>query len=109
MSQTNQGGIRETGSLLGDSLAHWTLLQGAKFTYAIHPEMLTDDGHVKTLDCRLIGETKSRNGSKLRQVAFDRDYVIQKLAKDLGPLFDGCDYAEIQRLVSQAKKYRQSR
>jgi hypothetical protein len=84
--------------------AHWKDLQGAKFLHLVNPEMLSSNGHVKALDCRLIGEPKGRAHSKLRNVLFDRQYVIEKLAKELGPLFDACEYKEIQRLVSEARK-----
>lgn len=84
---------------------HWTALQGAKYLHLIHPAMLSDEGHIKQLDCRLIGEPKNRQSAKLRLVLFDRQYVIEKLARELGPLFEDCNYAEIQRVISQSRKH----
>jgi hypothetical protein len=108
-----QGGNKRPGKSQGDDgmeyAAHWKDLQGAKYFHLIHPKMLTDNGHIKALDCRLIGEPKGRAHSRLRNVLFDRQYVIEKLAREMGPLFDACEYKEIQRLISEARKQAQKR
>jgi hypothetical protein len=80
---------------------HWTKTMGNKYLADLHPSMLSG--------CYQTTKTLSTSAGKLPYspprreitVTYDRDYVVQKLARVLRPIIEE-DNQELQLLLHQA-------
>lgn len=83
---------------------HWSELQKNKFLFKVRPEMLSDEGFVDVRNCLIEGDPNGKQHAVLREVIFDRDYVIQKLAKELEH-FKETGINEVHSIIGEAKRY----
>lgn len=56
---------------------------------------------------KLRGMKKS-SPNKLATVLFDRQFVLNWIAKKLGPLLDSISYNDLQKLIKEAKEMRKN-
>jgi len=62
---------------------HWTELQGNKFRFKIKLFMLVFDDYKERVTGNITGRSKGTHNALDMQVVFDRDYVKQKLAREV--------------------------
>lgn len=80
----------------------WNETQGYPFRHSLSPDMASNSGQIKLLNCRLKGESR-RVKKQNRYIQFNRQYVIQKIISILiFPLFDGLSESQIIDLVHEA-------
>lgn len=82
---------------------HWSELQKNKFLFKIRPEMLLPEGFIQVRNCLIEGDPNGKEHAVLREVLFDRSYVIQKLAKEL-EFFREVPIGEIRSIIGESKR-----
>ena len=76
----------------------WQELTGNKYSRALHPAMLSDEGYVYTMRVRRTGEAKP---SAFR-VTYDKQYVVEFLAKRLLNPLSNQSRETIDKLIEDA-------
>lgn len=86
-------------------LVKWQQLLGNKWSYALAPQMLTQEGYVTAIPARIVGESKRSHGIKLRKVLFTRGFVIAWLAKCFFEKLKLDNYEEAESLLKEAYRH----
>lgn len=74
----------------------WRELPGNKFNRALHPAMLSEEG------CSKLMPVPCASGSQMKEVIYDRNYVVEWVALKLFKALDGKSYAEIVEILEEA-------
>ena len=82
---------------------HWRLLLGNPYRYSIHKAMLSDEGYKIATMARQKGMSKTEP-LKPFVIHFDREFVIEKLKRELLNHLNPANYNELQKIVGEAYK-----
>ncbi len=84
----------------------WNKLFGNQFSQNISWVMLSNPGLVVKAKHRFLGEPKSpKEFLKESEIVFDRDYVVQYIAKKIISPLQPESYNELQKILSDAWKF----
>jgi len=82
---------------------HWRQLLGNPYRYGICKAMLLDDGYRISTMARKKGMSKVEK-PKPFIVLFDREFVIEKIKRELLSHLNPHNYNELQKIISEAWK-----
>ena len=82
---------------------HWRLLLGNPYRYSIHKLMLNESGYRISTMARKKGMSKTEP-LKPFVIVFDREFVIEKLKREVLSHLNPSSYNELQKIISEAWK-----
>lgn len=86
---------------------HWKDQQGNKYRVNPTRAMLQSEGVVYAQRTRIVGEDKESIPGLFRPFRYDKEYVIEWLAKKVFNRFKGMKWNDIQAILSEAYKQSQ--